>query len=50
MNSIRSLLMDPESNGSLSNLDKDDDIDNYEDCRIELRSHNLVNKFLYCMF
>ena len=31
-----------ESTGSLSNMDGADG-DNYEDCRIELRSHNLVS-------
>lgn len=41
---IRSSLAPSEvaSTGSLSNMDGADG-DNYEDCRIELRSHNLVS-------
>ena len=47
MNNLRSLLCEAgDSAGSLNTLDNIEDIDNYEDCRLELRSHNLVSFLL----
>ena len=43
INNIRGLFYSSDSNNSLNGLDSLDR-DNYEDCRIELRSHNLVKK------
>lgn len=45
MNGIRSLLGAGSSSGVLSDLGADPD--NYEDCRIELRSHNLVELLMH---
>ena len=49
INNIRGLFYSSDSNNSLNGLDSLDR-DNYEDCRIELRSHNLVQKIFILYF